>query len=330
MKKLFVCLTFFLFTGVYTTAVKAEEERPIYTDIDVTACEAVYGEWNEENQICYGSLASADEQTDSEEAEIPDIEIKEDEPVIDEGENTEEIEKTEDVEENNVSSKEATETVKPQVQQSVQTVETSTVQNYITYKMTRATEAQIERYTKPNFKNMDAYGWMNPYTADWLGQCTWFTWGRFYEIYGYSPCFTGNGCDCVIQLVLAHPDKWEFATKPVVGSVFSADYAHNHVGIIVGIEKDEFGNDLYIVQEGNLNGRNDSWDEVETDCWTQTYTMEELKNIYGNVTFANPKDTPNIHLLRTDVKETKDSKTSKKSVKSDKLKTKKVIIKKYR
>ena len=40
----------------------------------------------------------------------------------------------------------------------------------------------------PDFTNVEA--WQspnNPYAPTFYGQCTWFAWGRFYEIYGYSP-----------------------------------------------------------------------------------------------------------------------------------------------
>ena len=46
---------------------------------------------------------------------------------------------------------------------------------------------------EPNFENMKA-------------------WGRFYELYVYSPGFTGNGNQCMDQLVAAHPDKFEKST----------------------------------------------------------------------------------------------------------------------
>lgn len=234
-----------------------------------------------------------------------DEEIIEDE-INEENDKKHEIEK-EPVERvaTNVVVYEVVEEVKVEIKEEVQPV----VSNYNLYKYTRANDEQKKRYVKPDFKNMDAYGYKNPYTESWLGQCTWYTWGRFVEIYGYDPGFTGNGCDCVKQLILSHPHDWILSDKPVVGSVFSADFEHNHVGLIVGIE-----DDLYLVQEGNLNNRNDTIDEVDTDWWLQTYTMEELKDIYGNITFANPKKAPDPKKLRTDVVEVIPEKTVKKKV----------------
>lgn len=54
-----------------------------------------------------------------------------------------------------------------------------------------------------------------------LSQCTWFAWGRFYELYGYDPGFTGNGWDCVDELLQAHPDKFERSTTPPKQELYS-------------------------------------------------------------------------------------------------------------
>lgn len=138
---------------------------------------------------------------------------------------------------------------------------------------------------EPNFSNSEAWkSPNNPYAPTFYGQCTWFAWGRFYEIYGYSPGFTGNGYECVSQLLAAHPDKFEFGMSPKVGAVGSADRAHNHVFIVTGVEGDKI-----TVQEGNLNGATDSWEVAINDWHTTTYTMSGLRSAYGNVVFANPK-----------------------------------------
>lgn len=42
--------------------------------------------------------------------------------------------------------------------------------------------------TNPKFNNMEAWITTNPYAkAGLYGQCAWFAWGRFYELYGYDP-----------------------------------------------------------------------------------------------------------------------------------------------
>lgn len=133
----------------------------------------------------------------------------------------------------------------------------------------------------PDFSNNDAWRFQNPYHPNFTGQCTWFAWGRFYEIYGYSPGFTGNGDTCVQELLSAHPDKFKFSTSPAPGAVFSSPSPH--VGIVINVE-----GDTITVQEGNINGKTDSFEVAITDWHTKTYTMSSFKSIYGNVTYAVP------------------------------------------
>lgn len=137
---------------------------------------------------------------------------------------------------------------------------------------------------EPNFENMKAWGMNNYYSQFGLyGQCTWFAWGRFYEIYGYSPGFTGDGTQCVDQLVAAHPDKFVKSNTPKAGAVFSG-VGHNHVGIVIAWD----GTNITI-QEGNLDGRTNTFQEAKTDWQTKTYTLPQLNSIYKGVVFANPK-----------------------------------------
>lgn len=155
-----------------------------------------------------------------------------------------------------------------------------------TYKLTDSTgcaTGSIEG--DPNFGNTDAWVTKNPYAqAGLYGQCTWFAWGRFYEIYEFSPGFTGNGYSCVAQLLATHPDKFEFSLIPKVGAVGSSDVAHNHVWIVVGVEGEKI-----TIQEGNLNGKTDSFEVAKSDWHTVTYSLSQLRSIYGNISFANPK-----------------------------------------
>ena len=88
-----------------------------------------------------------------------------------------------------------------------------------------------EALDQPNFFNIDAYLLKNPYAQSGLyGQCIWFAWGRFYELYRYSPEFIGDGWNCAEQLVAAHPDTWELSDTPTDLCVFSS-IGFNHVGI---------------------------------------------------------------------------------------------------
>ena len=136
---------------------------------------------------------------------------------------------------------------------------------------------------QPNFDNMDAWGTNNPYSqAKLYGQCTWFAWGRFYEIYGYSPGFIGDGWKCVDQLLKAHPDKFKKSNEPAVGAVFSC-IGRNHVGIVVGWD----GKNITI-QEGNLDGVTNTFADAKKDWHTATYSLDQFRTICKGVVFAVP------------------------------------------
>ena len=128
---------------------------------------------------------------------------------------------------------------------------------------------------------MQAWGSNNPYSrAGLYGECTWFAWGRFYEIYGYDPGFTGDGWDCVEQLVAAHPDKFEISDTPAVGAIFSC-IGRNHVGIVIGWDGTHI-----IIQEGNLDGKTNSFEDAKKDWHTVTYTLSQFVSISHGVEFA--------------------------------------------
>ena len=137
---------------------------------------------------------------------------------------------------------------------------------------------------EPNFDNTKAWGYNNPYSrARLYGQCTWFAWGRFYELYGYSPGFTGDGWNCAKQLVRAHPDKFELSSNPQVGSIFSC-IGRNHVGIVVGWD----GKNITI-QEGNLDGKTNTFAQAKSDWQTVTYEINYFRRLCDGVIFANRK-----------------------------------------
>ncbi|MCF0246548.1 MAG: CHAP domain-containing protein [Ileibacterium sp.] len=141
----------------------------------------------------------------------------------------------------------------------------------------------------PDFTNSRAWKEsVSAYNTPYLwGQCTWFAWGRFYEIYGFNPGFTGNGYECAGQLAKAHPDKFELSKTPVSGAIFSADAAHNHVGIVLEYDPKT---DLMTIQEGNLDGvSNPDWNVAIEDYRTIEITPAQLRSMYGNVTYAVPK-----------------------------------------
>lgn len=137
---------------------------------------------------------------------------------------------------------------------------------------------------QPNFSNEQAWGNNNPYSRQGLyGQCTWFAWGRFYEIYGWGPSWTANGSDWVNMLVTHNSDQFRLSATPDVGAVFSG-IGHNHVGIVIAYD----GTNITI-QEGNLDGRTNTFEEAKTDWQTKVYTLESLSSTYGGVMFAMHK-----------------------------------------
>ena len=136
----------------------------------------------------------------------------------------------------------------------------------------------------PNFSNYDAWVNKNPYAqAKLYGQCTWFAWGRFYELYGYSPGFIGDGYKCVDQLLKTHPDKFERSYSPKAGAVFSS-IGKNHVGIVIAVK-----DGTIVIQEGNLDGKTNTFKEAQKDWHTKELILSELSNRNQGVVFANPK-----------------------------------------
>lgn len=140
----------------------------------------------------------------------------------------------------------------------------------------------------PNFDNTDAWVSKNPYAGRNTGQCTWFAWGRFYEIYGYDPGFRGNGNQCVGQLVNTHPDKFERSETPVAGAVFSTGLGqkYGHVGIVLEVDEE---NDKIVIQDGNYNGQSDSFAVAQKDWGTKEYSLSEFNKMRGGTIYAVPK-----------------------------------------
>lgn len=141
----------------------------------------------------------------------------------------------------------------------------------------------------PEFDNAKAWKEsVSSYNTPYLwGQCTWFAWGRFFELYGFDPQFSGNGYQCADQLLKAHPDKFEKSDTPKAGAIFSSDLAYNHVGIILDVDEKT---GLLTVQEGNLDGRsNADWKEAIEDYRTIQISQDDLETLYGDVTYAVPK-----------------------------------------
>ncbi|GJM59223.1 hypothetical protein EROP_29160 [Erysipelotrichaceae bacterium OPF54] len=145
----------------------------------------------------------------------------------------------------------------------------------------------------PNFDNYEIWqSSFNPLVASGnLGQCTWFAWGRFYEIYGFDPGFAGNGGQWASGVVAAHPDKFEISDTPKPGSIFSSggNATYGHVGIVIDVR-----GDLLVIEEGNYDpsgkGVDGSWESAISHFHTEMLTVDQLRVRDNWVTFAVPKD----------------------------------------
>lgn len=142
----------------------------------------------------------------------------------------------------------------------------------------------------PDFSNEEAYKNSHYGQKALFGQCTWFASGRFYEMYGYQPEFTGDGYMCVDQLLAKHGDKFYRSDRAVLGAIGSSDYWHNHVWVVVGVDED--GNGV-TVQEGNLDQMTNDWVTGCSDWHEKHYTYDELRASFGQFEFANPNTDPN-------------------------------------
>lgn len=148
---------------------------------------------------------------------------------------------------------------------------------------------QLAATSYPDFSN--SFAWSsstNQYqTPELTGQCTWFTCGRFMEMYGWNPGIVGDGWENAYEVVNANPGYFYLSDTPAAGSVFSSDYDHNHSGIVLSVSED--GSSM-VIQEGNIDGVSNSYGEAINDYWTRTVSLDELRSLYGDVVFANPID----------------------------------------
>ena len=143
----------------------------------------------------------------------------------------------------------------------------------------------------PNFSsNKEAWTSKNPFYPHCSGQCTWFAWGRFYEIYGYDPGFRNNGSFCAKELQSAHPESFEISKKPKAGAVFSTSKnTYGHVGIVIDVQ-----GDTIIVQEGNYGPQQWNYPSFIKhgigECYTNAGWRTSIYNVNSlNAVYANPK-----------------------------------------
>ena len=122
----------------------------------------------------------------------------------------------------------------------------------------------------------------NPFA---LGQCTYFAWSRFYQVYGFDSGARGNGKTNAMEIVNAHPDKFTISSTPSAGAVFSCEKntlypEYGHVGFI------EAYDGTYVwISEGNYKvGDTDGY------IYLHKMTWESFKAQYPDVVFAVPNE----------------------------------------
>lgn len=128
-----------------------------------------------------------------------------------------------------------------------------------------------------------------------VGQCTWYAWGRFYQVHGERLASTGNArtwCDS------AKESGWKIGMTPSAGAVAVYDDSSHQYGHVMFVESyDKDG--VVKMSEGNFN-RGDggpTWPDgtLETAHYLTHYVEFEKNNyhnIYGNLTlkcFIYPK-----------------------------------------
>ena len=117
-----------------------------------------------------------------------------------------------------------------------------------------------------------------------VGQCTWFAWSRFYQIYGFDSGARGNGKTNALEIVKKHGDKFELSSTPAAGAVFSIGKntlypQYGHVGFI-----EAYDGEYIWISEGNVKIGNS-----EGNLWFHKVKWEDFKAQYPDVVFAVPK-----------------------------------------
>lgn len=137
----------------------------------------------------------------------------------------------------------------------------------------------------PNFNNAAAWrnagdGGTNPYA---YGQCTWFAYGVYYELYGHAPDVSGNGTSFASTL---NEDGWTLNETLVPGSMVSATWLSDHPYGTVAIVGEIVDEDHMYIFHGNSNANlsADSWD---TAIYDWSYQLVSTKGYtYSNGSFA--------------------------------------------
>lgn len=103
------------------------------------------------------------------------------------------------------------------------------------------------RTSAPTSSNTYYYGGSNPFT---VGQCTWYAYGRVYEMTGTRPKINHGNAGTWWSQNIAN-SYYDYGTEPALGAIACYTSDPGHVAIVETIE-----NGIAYVSEGNIAGRN--------------------------------------------------------------------------
>ena len=130
-------------------------------------------------------------------------------------------------------------------------------------------------------RNLDVFkNSKNPFTT---GQCTWFAWSRFYQVYGFDSGARGNGKTNAYEVVKQHKDLFKLSSTPAAGSVFSMEkntlYPEcGHTGFV-----EAYDGEYLWLSEGNIRMNGTSG-----NLWFHKVKLDDFKKQYPDVVFATP------------------------------------------
>ena len=117
------------------------------------------------------------------------------------------------------------------------------------------------------------------------GQCTYFAWSRFYQVYGYDSGARGNGKTNAAEIVKAHSSQFKLSSTPAAGAVFSYEKnsllpQYGHVGFVESYDEET---DTVYISEGNvtING-------TSGNIYIHKMKFSTLKKMYPDIVFAVP------------------------------------------
>lgn len=126
----------------------------------------------------------------------------------------------------------------------------------------------------------------NPFA---LGQCTYFAWSRFYQVYGYDSGARGNGKTNAAEIVKAHSDKFVLSSTPAAGSVYSIEKnslypEYGHVGFV-----EAYDGEYIWLSDGNVQ-----IGDKTSNIWIHKMSWESFQKSFPDAVFAVPKDASDL------------------------------------